>query len=93
MVVVYAEVPGAGEKTPAFTGSSRFKAAKVAEMKVKTILIRFWQRSGTISLLIRVTMESDRQNPGSGSAKEALRQGLGSGFFGLGSTVVRLRKG
>jgi hypothetical protein len=45
MVVVYAEVPGTGEKTPAFTGSSRFKAAKVAEMKVKTILTRFWQRS------------------------------------------------
>jgi hypothetical protein len=45
MVVVYAGVPGTGEKTPVFTGSSRFKAAKVAEMKVKTIITRFWQRS------------------------------------------------
>jgi len=43
MVVVYAGVPGTGKKTPVFTGSSRFKAAKVAEMKVKTIITRFWQ--------------------------------------------------
>jgi hypothetical protein len=34
-------------KDPAFTGSSRFKAAKVAEMAVKTIITRFWQRPGS----------------------------------------------
>jgi hypothetical protein len=61
MVVVYAGVPGTGEKTPVFTGSSRFKAAKVAEMKVKTIITRFGRDP--------VNLPADQDNYGSGQAK------------------------